>query len=47
MAGSLENVHLERRFNNEDLGTRNADVPGSAVARPAPSPNTVTVETLK
>jgi len=32
MVGSLENVHLERKFNNQDFGAGNADVPESAAA---------------
>jgi len=38
MIGSLENVHLERRFNNQDLGTESADVPESAAACPESGP---------
>jgi len=32
--GGLENVNLERRFNNQDLGTESADVSESAAACP-------------
>jgi len=34
VVGNLGNVHLERRFNNQDLGIESADMPESAAACP-------------